>query len=208
MTTAARTGERTRIVRRPRDVAMVAGGTAALVLSSLAVHPDRVSGAETAVFHAFNSVAVLPFAVVWPIMQLGNVLVITCAALVAAGFRQWRLAAGLLLAGAGVYLLAKQVKGWWPRGRPHGLLSDVVIRGAPALGRGFVSGHAAVVTSLLVVAWPWLNRPARIGAAALACAVCLARVYVGAHLPLDVLGGAALGLAIAGGVRLVLGHPA
>jgi undecaprenyl-diphosphatase len=38
-------------------------------------------------------------------------------------------------------------------------------------------------------------------------AVCLARVHVGAHLPLDVVGGAALGLAVAGAVRLALGHP-
>jgi undecaprenyl-diphosphatase len=30
---------------------------------------------------------------------------------------------------------------------------------------------------------------------------------VGAHLPLDVLGGAALGLAIGGAVRLLFGHP-
>jgi membrane-associated phospholipid phosphatase len=44
--------------------------------------------------------------------------------------------------------------------------------------------------------------------AALALTVCLARVHVGAHLPLDVVGGAGLGLAIAGGVRLLLGRPA
>jgi undecaprenyl-diphosphatase len=37
--------------------------------------------------------------------------------------------------------------------------------------------------------------------------VALARVYVGAHLPLDVLGGAALGLAVAGAVRLIFGRP-
>jgi undecaprenyl-diphosphatase len=126
---------------------------------------------------------------------------------VAAAFRRWRLAAGLLLAGAGVYLLAKVVKGIVPRGRPDRLLDDVVIRGTAALGRGFVSGHAAVVTSLLVVAWPWLNRPARIGCSVLVAAVCLARVHVGAHFPLDVVGGAALGLAVAGLVRLVIGHP-
>ena len=44
--------------------------------------------------------------------------------------------------------------------------------------------------------------------AVLAVAVCLARVYVGAHLPLDIVGGAALGLAVGGAVRLMLGHPA
>jgi undecaprenyl-diphosphatase len=32
--------------------------------------------------------------------------------------------------------------------------------------------------------------------------ICLTRMYVGAHLPLDVVGGAGLGLAIAGVLRL------
>jgi membrane-associated phospholipid phosphatase len=207
MTAAAQTGRPVGVVRRPRDAVLAAGGAVALVLASLPVQQHAVSGVETAVFRALNSVTVLPFVVVWPVMQLGNVLVVPTAAVLAAAFRRWRLAAGLLLAGAGVYLLAKQVKGVVVRGRPDGLLSDVVIRGAPALGRGYVSGHAAVVTSLLVVAWPWLGRRARIGCSVLVVAVCLARVHVGAHLPLDVLGGAALGLAVAGVVRLVIGHP-
>jgi membrane-associated phospholipid phosphatase len=33
-------------------------------------------------------------------------------------------------------------------------------------------------------------------------------VYVGAHLPLDVVGGVGLGLAVAGVVRLLIGRPA
>ena len=37
--------------------------------------------------------------------------------------------------------------------------------------------------------------------------VALSRVYVGAHLPLDVVGGAALGVAVAAGVHLTLGGP-
>jgi undecaprenyl-diphosphatase len=84
----------------------------------------------------------------------------------------------------------------------------VVIRGAEAHGRGYVSGHAAVVATLLAVAWPALGRRGRIVCATLAVAVCLSRVHVGAHLPLDVVGGAGLGLAVAGAVRLLLGRPA
>jgi membrane-associated phospholipid phosphatase len=41
----------------------------------------------------------------------------------------------------------------------------------------------------------------------LAIVVCLVRVYVGAHLPLDVIGGAAFGLAIGSLVNVVLGRP-
>jgi len=39
----------------------------------------------------------------------------------------------------------------------------------------------------------------------LAALVGLARVYVGAHVPLDVVGGAAEGLALAAGLNLLFG---
>jgi hypothetical protein len=39
-------------------------------------------------------------------------------------------------------------------------------------------------------------------------AVFLTRIYVGAHLPLDMVGGAALGIAVGALVRLALGVPA
>ena len=187
---------------------MVAAGAALLVLAALPVDPDRVSEAEAAVFRAIDGATVLPFVLVWPVMQLGNVLAVPVVAAVAAALRRWRLAAAALLAGAGVYVLAKVVKGIVPRGRPDGLLEDVVIRGAEAHGRGFVSGHAAVVVALVAVAWPWLGPRGRVICAALALAVCLARVHVGAHLPLDVVGGAGLGLAVAGLVLLAFGRPA
>jgi membrane-associated phospholipid phosphatase len=190
------------------EVALVAGGALLLVLASLPVHPDRISGAEAAVFRAVNGPTLLPFVVVWPFMQLGNLVAVPVVAAVAAAFRRWRLAAAVLLAGAGVYVLAKVVKGIVPRGRPEALLEDVVIRGTAALGRGFISGHAAVVVALVVVAWPWLGRRGRIACAALAVAVCFARVHVGAHLPLDVVGGAGLGLAVGGLVLLLVGRPA
>jgi membrane-associated phospholipid phosphatase len=42
---------------------------------------------------------------------------------------------------------------------------------------------------------------------ALAAAVCLCRVSLGAHFPLDVAAGAALGLFIGGALNLVFGMP-
>jgi membrane-associated phospholipid phosphatase len=197
----------TAIARGWPEIAVTAVGAAVLVLAALPIDAGRVSDAETGVFRVLNGTTVLPFVLVWPVMQLGNVMVVPTSAAIAAALRRWRLAGELLLAGLGTYLLAKVVKGLVPRGRPDGLLADVVIRGAEAHGRGFVSGHAATLMALATVAWPWLGRRGRIAVVVLVAVVCLARVYVGAHLPLDVVGGAGLGLAVGGLVRLLFGRP-
>jgi membrane-associated phospholipid phosphatase len=190
------------------DVALVVAGAATLLLAARPVDAARVDDAEAVVFRVLNDTTVLPIAAVWVVMQLGNVTVVPVSALVAGYLRRWRLAVELLVAGLGTYIAAKVVKGIWPRGRPAGLLDDVVIRGGEAIGRGFVSGHAATLTALATVAWPCLSRRGRVVVAVLVVLVCLTRVYVGAHLPLDVVGGAALGLAVAGVVRLLFGRPA
>jgi membrane-associated phospholipid phosphatase len=193
-------------------VALTAGGAAVLLLAALSVTPGRLPDAEAAVFQVLNGTTVLPFVLVWPVMQLGNVLFVPMSALVAAAFRRLHLAVELLVGGTAAYLAANIVKEVWPRSRPDGLLPSVVIRGAGARGRGFVSGHAATSTALAAVAWPWLGPQGRIAASTLVVVVCLSRAYVGAHLPLDVVGGAGLGLAVGGVVRLLLGaargHPA
>jgi membrane-associated phospholipid phosphatase len=196
------------VVRSARDLALVVAGSTVLVLSAMPVHLHSISPTERAVFHAINDHTVLPFTVVWVVMQLGNFLAVPAAAVAAAAFRRWRLAVAMLAGGLATYYLAKVVKSIVERGRPSSILHDVHIRGAAALGRGYVSGHAAVVTLLLVLAWPYLGRRSRGAAVALAAFVCMARIYVGAHLPLDVVGGAALGFAVAGAARLAFGRPA
>lgn len=207
MTTVQRKPGRYRIVRSRSDAVLIAAGLALLVLSSLPVHTHSISGIERGAFHLINAHTVLPFTAVWLVMQLGNIVAVPVAAAAAAVTRRWRLAAGMLVGGVGTYYLAKVVKKIVVRGRPAALVDDVRIRGAASLGRGYVSGHAAVVSLLVVLAWPYLGRRGRIAVVTVAVVVCLARVYVGAHLPLDIIGGAALGLAIAGVVRLALGRP-
>jgi len=170
-----------RIGRPATDLLWVVGGFALLLLSALPVHQHSISAFETWVFRALNDWTVLPFVVIWPVMQLGNFLVIPITAAIAAVMRRFRLAVGILLGGVATYYLAKVVKGIVVRGRPSSLLDDVHIRGAAAGGRGFVSGHAAVVTLIALLAWPYLNRTGRIIAVVLVAVVCLARVYVGAQ---------------------------
>ena len=197
-----------RVERRPTDLIWLVTGAVVLLLCALPVHADRVGGLEADLFRLVNDLPSVPFTVVWVPMQLGNLLVVPAAVLAALAFRRWRLAGGLALAGAGVYVLAKVVKRFVERGRPSDVLDDVVVRGAAPHGLGFVSGHIAVVTSLALVAWPWLPRWGRWAAGLAVAAVFLTRMYVGAHLPLDMVGGAALGVAVGALVRLLLGVPA
>ena len=58
---------------------------------------------------------------------------------------------------------------------------------------------------LTTAAAPFLAAPVRVLAAGLAAFVSFARVHVGAHLPLDVAGGACLGVALGSAVNLALG---
>ncbi|HWC11221.1 MAG TPA: phosphatase PAP2 family protein, partial [Acidimicrobiales bacterium] len=89
------------------------------------------------------------------------------------------------------------------RARPDRLLTGVIIRGAPSLGSGYLSGHTALAVVMAVVLTPYLDRAGRWTVWTLAIVVGLARMYAGAHLPLDVLGGAALGLVTGAVVSLV-----
>jgi undecaprenyl-diphosphatase len=193
--------------RHPGDVVRVGLAAAILVGSAVLVHRDRVAVEETDVFRVFNDLPAWLAPVIWPVMQLGNLAAVPIAAAVAAASRRFRLAVEILFAGAGVWLLAKVAKHLVVRGRPATLLPDVHIHGAAALGGGYLSGHAAVAFATATLVSPYVSRGWRRAVWALAVTVCVARLYVGAHLPLDVVGGAALGWGAASLAHLVLGAP-
>jgi membrane-associated phospholipid phosphatase len=194
--------------RRWSDALVVVIGGGVLLLSAIPVHADSLSDTEKRVFQAVNDLPSTIYPVpAWIFMQLGNFVVVPVTAVVALVARRFRLAATLAIAGLSTYVLAKVVKHFVERGRPFDLVHDTHIRGAPAGGLGYVSGHVAVICALTVAAWPYLGRRARIALVALAAIVGLLRMYVGAHLPLDVVGGAGLGVACGGLARLLLGAP-
>jgi membrane-associated phospholipid phosphatase len=193
--------------RRAYDLVGFIAASVVLVLTALPIDEDNVSRVEAHVFRWFNELPGALFRGIWILMQLGNLLVVPAVVVIAVFLRRFRLATAAALAGSLVWLLAKVVKQIVPRGRPAELLNDVVLHDAPAAGNGYISGHAAVVFALVAVISPYLGRTLQYVAWLLAIVVCLARVYVGAHLPLDVAGGAAFGWAIGSLVNLGLGVP-
>jgi len=165
-------------------------------MTTTLIEPHEVEDAESGIFEAING---LPGAAFWPLwvpMQLGNLLAVPALAAAALMFRHLRLSAGILLAGFTCWYLARVVKEAVGRGRPAALISDTILRQAPVDGDGYVSGHAAIAFAFATVLHPYLPKPWRVVAWGLASVVGFARVYVGAHLPLDIVGGAALGCVV------------
>jgi membrane-associated phospholipid phosphatase/predicted Ser/Thr protein kinase len=195
--------------RHPGDVVRLVLGTLILLVTASVIHADRIGTRETDLFRLVNDLGLPSWSDpgVWLVMQLGVIGAVPVVAAVALGLRRLRLALDAVLAAGGIYLFAKLVKEFVKRGRPQTLLDPVHILGEPARGLGYVSGHSAVAVALATVASPYLGRRGRRVAWALAAAVCLSRMYVGAHLPLDVIGGAAMGWAAGGLVHLILGAP-
>jgi undecaprenyl-diphosphatase len=107
-------------------------------------------------------------------------------------------------AGAAVVamLAANLAKAVADRPRPYEVVAGAILRQQPAHGTSFPSSHTAAAFATAIALLPFLSRPVGVVAIGYAALVGWSRVYVGVHYPLDVLGGAGIGLAV-GGVALV-----
>jgi undecaprenyl-diphosphatase len=176
----------------------------------IAVRNGSVTGFERSTFRAINDLPAALYPVLWPFQQLGVIVVGPLAAIVAAAFRKFRLAAALIVATILKLGLERVVKKIVTRERPGTSIGgDVHLRGNVSLhGESFVSGHAVLVTAIACLVVPYLRGRWKLVPWAVVGVVLVTRVYVGAHNPLDVICGAALGLAIGGCLNLAFGVPA
>lgn len=179
------------------------GGLALLGVAWIAALPDSVGRLEEAVFRAVNDLPDWIEAPGWPLMQFGALLGVPLVALVLAVVtRKASLPLRFLVAGGLAWLGARLVKVLVERGRPAVYLDGVNLR-PDWEGLGFPSGHAAVAFAMAAVLTPVMPRRWRIAVWVLAVIAGALRLYTGAHLPLDILGGWGLGLACAALVQIV-----
>ena len=177
---------------RPRFVGpVVAAGI--LVGSARRARTREVSDAEEGAFRIFNDAPNFIHAPVWAVMQAGSLAAVGVVAggLVRRG--RPRVAMAAAISGMLVWGGVKAVKPAIGRGRPDRHLDRVTVRGQPQTGLGYPSGHAAVSLTLALISSRGRSPSVRTAALAVAAITGGARMYVGAHLPLDVVAGYAIG---------------
>jgi len=124
--------------------------------------------------------------------QLGSIYMLAILPLFLLVFRHYRIAIRMLLTGIAVYAAAGIAKGLFGRGRPHKFIEDAVSLDI-IHGPGFPSGHMALAVALALTLGHYL-KPKHYWIPTLwILLVGISRIYLGAHLPLDIVGGFAVG---------------
>jgi undecaprenyl-diphosphatase len=158
------------------------------------------------VFEAINGLPDWLERPMWAFQLLGVLVAPVLIAVVLLVLRRWRPALALLLLVPLKLVAERQVlKQLVERQRPGQNEPHPILRDVPPAGLSFPSGHAIVAAAALVILWPYLGRTGRIIATLLAVGVGVARIYLGAHNPLDVVAGAGLGLILGALLTLVVG---
>jgi undecaprenyl-diphosphatase len=195
------------VTRRQQIIAVVVG-LVVLVAGCLIVRDGTVPDWEESVFRAVNDLPDWLYPIVWPGNLLGALVVVPVVAVLALSVRQYWLAIAIVIAGVAKLVSERTVKAIVSRERPATSTgSDIEVRGDVSIsGESFVSGHAILAAAVATVVAPYVPSRGRI-ALGLVVFVMFARVYVGAHNPLDVVCGAALGVALGAAINLALGAP-
>ncbi len=197
--------------RRVLDLAVAGAGLAVYALCALVASKDEIPALEREVFHVVNDWPDVLRLVAYPVQLLGVLVLPWGVAVVAAALRRWRLALALAVLPLLKYVVEfGAVKQTVDRARPfrsvcQGDPSCGHFRGVPLEGPSFVSGHAIIAAAVAVLVLPYLTRRWAFVVVLAAIGVGLARIYLGAHNPLDVIGGAAVGVVLGCLLNLAFG---
>jgi membrane-associated phospholipid phosphatase len=179
------------------SVPLVAGAAMAAI---------ALSGSNTALFHVVNGWPATTGDALWAnLTELGEATAVLALAAPLVGRRPRVLWAAVLAAAASL-LLSQPAKRLLAVARPaRALGADAIhIIGPKLSSHSFPSGHATTAFTAAALAFALVrNRWARAALLLVAGLVATSRVAVGAHWPLDVLGGVALGW-IGGCIGLLL----
>ena len=196
-----------RDVRTGATVALA--GLLVLVVTGLVARNGRVGPAERRVFEAVNGLPDWLYRPLGIFQQFGNLVVALLVVLVvAAVLRRWELTVAGVVAILAKLSLERVVKSVVERRRPGTTVPDAILRGdVSAGGLSFVSGHATITVAMATALTAVVPRRWLIPIWLVVALNGFTRIYVGAHNPLDIVGGTGLGLVIGGPLYAWLATP-
>lgn len=203
--------------QRPgRRTALVTGAlcTVAVVVSAWLASAPGAQEAQTATVVWFNHPPQPLAAVLAVVNPLLRPVPLTVLAVLLAGWvllaargtaRRLDCGRALLVSVLVAEVLCQILKRVVDQPRPTAVIPGLDVHGYPQdpWGRAYPSAHTALTVAAVSALWPCMTRWQRAVGAALAVLVPLNRVYIGAHWPIDLVGGAAVGLLGTCACRLV-----
>jgi membrane-associated phospholipid phosphatase len=186
----------------PVGLSRLAAGVVALAVIDRRVRRQSADPWEVALFGVVNARLDRCRPVTGALAGAGHPVMVPVAAAVAVAAGRRDRAVRLLVSATAARGAARLLKQRYRRPRPGELIATTVVRGRSASGYGYLSSHTAVAVALGLGGYPALPRWGRGALVVLVPLAGLSRIHAGAHLPLDVLGGAAVGLAADAGAEL------
>ena len=198
------------IERHGADLLRAALAIAVLAGAGLAAHLGHPTVVEVNLFRLINQLPSPLTAPLLGVMQMGALGAVPVIAFIAVVAGRYRLGAVVAVAGTAAWAGSKFMQWLVDEEAPRLRISQVLLHGSVARSPGlaFPASHVAVAAAVVIVAAPYIGRPARRVGWLLVGLIAVARVYLGLHLPIDVFGGVALGIAVGSLANLVLGVPA
>jgi uncharacterized protein (TIRG00374 family) len=172
----------------------------------VSIRNGRVGVTEAALFRLVNTLPDFledPFRIVEAAALTAGVV----APLWALAVRRWGLARDLVLSAVLAWIGSELFERIAERGRPSGLVPNLELHGEAVSGFGFPAVTVAVAAALAAALAPYVTRIPRRIVWSLVVLVAISRIFVGAHLPVDSLGGFAVGLMVGSLVHLAFGCP-
>lgn len=192
--------------RRVADLRLAVSGVAVSAAAAWACGSGVVERADHTLFRMINTLPDGLFRSLWLIQLTGVLGAPAVVAAITLWAGRFRLVAGLLLLIPAKLVVERDIlKSLVVHGRPGALMPDAVLRDVPTAGLAFPSGHALLLFGMATLLIPYSSGGQRAVALAIAILAAGARIYLGAHTPLDVVGGAAAGVAVGALINLIVG---